>query len=352
VLVCLFVSFCLKMTPEPSPSPPPPPSNNTSISNTTTTNGPEEVPICCEFVKHLGLFRVLRAKGKALASGGFGVTIANASASAMPGVAEDSVEQEEDSSPSSNTSNMAPEKEKEEVAVPTKQKPATTTTTTTTIAPSKPSDFLFIEEVVFLFERGLLECLAPTANLSTTETTTATTTATVLDSSQLYQLLLPLGVSFPIYFTYAHLRSQDFRVLRHAPERLALLQQQQQQHQQQHQQQDTDAFTSHQLMKSLRHQVRESIQRAAPPTIQKDAPPTIAWDVYSPNSDFAKTRPGIPDFYVTISYYNVPSLPFHQLQTLLYTKSHGIPLKIATVSDSGTVVMFGLDNFGAPPILK
>jgi hypothetical protein len=284
-------------------------SSSSSSSTSNNNDGTEDIPICCEFVKEIGLFRVLRAKGKALASGGFGVAIA------LPGT-KYSAEQEEDSSSNSNTA--------QEEVTPTK--PATTT------ALSKPSDFLFIEEVIFLFERGLLQCLAPNSS--------SVTTTTCLDSSQLYQLLLPLGVSMPIYFAYAHLRKQDYRVLRHAPERLALLQQQQQ-----------DTITSHQQTQSLRHQVRESIQRAAPPTIQKDTP-TIAWDVYSPNSDFAKTRPGIPDFYVTVSYYNVPSLPFQQLQTLLFTKCHGIPFKIATISDSGTVVMFGLDNFGAPPIVK
>jgi hypothetical protein len=286
-------------------------SSSSSSSTSNNNNGTEDIPICCELVKDIGMFRVLRAKGKALASGGFGVAIT------LPGT-KDPAEQEEDSSSNSNTA-------QEEVA-PTK--PATTTNL------SKPSDFLFIEEVIFLFERGLLQCLPPNSSSATTTTTTC------LDSSQLYQLLVPLGVSFPIYFTYAHLRKQDYRVLRHAPERFALLQQQQ------------DTVTSQQqTQQSLRHRVRESIQRAAPPTIQRDVP-TIAWDVYIPNSDFAKTRPGIPDFYVTVSYYNVPSLPFQQLQTLLFTKCHGIPFKIATVSDSGTVVMFGLDDFGAPPIVK
>jgi hypothetical protein len=282
-------------------------SNNNNNSNNNSNDGIEDIPICCEFVKEIGLFRVLRAKGKALASGGFGVAIAE------PG--------SKDSAP-------------EEIP-PTKP----TATGTTNHHLSKPSDFLFIEEVIFLFERGLLQCLAPNS-LSSSATTTA-----CLDSSQLYQLLLPLGVSLPIYFAYAHLRKQDYRVLRHAPERLALLQQQQQQ----------DTVTSYQqTTQSLRHQVRDSIQRAAPPTIPKDddAPTTIAWDVYSPNSDFAKTKPGIPDFYVAVSYFNVPSLSFQQLQTLLVTKCHGIPFKIATVSDSGTIVMFGLDNFGAPPIVK
>jgi hypothetical protein len=287
-------------------------SNNNNNSNNNSNDGIEDIPICCEFVKEIGLFRILRAKGKALASGGFGVAIAE------PGSKNDS----------------APE----EVVLSPPTKPAATGTTNHHL--SKPSDFLFIEEVIFLFERGLLQCLAPNSSSSTTTATTA-----CLDSSQLYQLLLPLGVSLPIYFAYAHLRKQDYRVLRHAPERLALLQQQQQQ----------DTSTSYQQTQSLRHQVRDSIQRAAPPTIQQkddDAPTTIAWDVYSPNSDFAKTKPGIPDFYVAVSYFNVPSLSFQQLQTLLVTKCHGIPFKIATVSDSGTIVMFGLDNFGAPPIVK
>jgi hypothetical protein len=41
---------------------------------------------------------------------------------------------------------------------------------------------------------------------------------------------------------------------------------------------------------------------------------------------------------------------FSDLQRLLEQVCHGIPLKLATVSDSGTVVMFGITNVGVPSI--
>jgi hypothetical protein len=61
----------------------------------------------------------------------------------------------------------------------------------------------------------------------------------------------------------------------------------------------------------------------------------ICWDAYHPNSNFGKTHPGLPDFHVTVTYFNVPVATFSELKSLL-KKCSGIPLKVATVSDSGT----------------
>ena len=77
---------------------------------------------------------------------------------------------------------------------------------------------------------------------------------------------------------------------------------------------------------------------------------TIAWDAYQPNSQFGKTHPGLPDFYVAVTYYNESHVRFAQIEELVVNHCHGIPLKLATVSDSGTVVMFGVSNMGVPSI--
>jgi hypothetical protein len=75
---------------------------------------------------------------------------------------------------------------------------------------------------------------------------------------------------------------------------------------------------------------------------------SICWDAYQPDATFAKTRPGPPDFYVAVTFYNQAQVSLPDLQSLVLDKCQGIPLKLATVSDSGTVVMFGVANSGVP----
>ena len=148
-----------------------------------------------------------------------------------------------------------------------------------------------------------------------------------------------------MYLVYQHLRSQDFRVMRHDPMRLPLLERQEElrsMRDRQNLQQRKEAFT-------LRHQVRSSIAQALPPTIPSSGGTlTIAWDVYLPNAKFGKTHPGLPDFYVAVTYYNEPHVRFAQIEEVLVNDCRRIPLKLATVSDSGTVVMFGVSNMGVP----
>ena len=102
----------------------------------------------------------------------------------------------------------------------------------------------------------------------------------------------------------------------------------------------------------------------------------IAFDCYNPDAAFSSSCPGLPDFHVAITYYNNRScsdgavgtraqkgLTFGDLRLLLQITAAvtaagdkpeeavaavQVPLKIATVSDSGTVVMFGVTDFGVP----
>jgi hypothetical protein len=264
---------------------------------------PSERPVCCQLVPERGMFRVLRAKGKTIISGGFGVAIP-----------EENVK---------DNSKEESERPQNESASDCGDKTSKETDGTTT----KSCDYLFIEEVVFLHERGLLDCLG-----NDTEP---------LDLSQLYQLLSQLGMSLPMYLVFAHLRSQDFRVLRHAPERLKLLRHQ-----------ETAATLPRKEARALRRQVRETIQHAEVPVISNPGI-CICWDAYQPNSEFAKTHPGLPDFCVAVTYYGEAHVSFSEIQSLVVKNDgHDIPIKLATVSDSGTVVMFGLTNFGVPSIVK
>ena len=258
----------------------------------------QELPVCCQLDQERGVFRVIRARGKTLSSGGFGVTIS-----------EENTEKEshQKGGVDENSSHIR----KEKYSAPN--------------TPSTAETYLHIEEVVFLHDRGLLQCLPPPPGLSLEQS--------VLDSSQLYQLIPAMGMSLPVYFVYAYLRSQDFRVLRHCPRRLEILKRQEK------------LGNKEKMSKELRQLVRESVQHAPAPTIDG-----ICFDVYVPQASFAKTHPGPPDFYVAVSFYNQAQLSFQSLHRLLMEKAQGLPLKLATVSDSGTVVMFGVTNFGVPSI--
>ena len=318
------------------------------------------------------MFKIIRSKGKALASGGFGVTIAqgdqNTTYDAMPG------EEPE------NNSKDEPETSSQVEEVVNKQEDNSKT------IPTISSECLFIEEVLFLHEKGLLHAFLPSNTLET---------ASPLDTSQLYQLLPSLGISLAIYRVYSHLRSQDFRVLRHDPNRYEILLRQKEDaeermrrkllKQQQSTQEKQETIANKETLSGetketenipadsqtgnnprahsvrLRHRIRESIQHASPPIIPKtngiccntDTSTSkigICWDAYNPNSNFGKTHPGFPDFYVTVTFYNVPMVAFSDVNTLLKNKCNGIPLKVATVSDSGTVLMFGVTDYGIPSL--
>lgn len=223
------------------------------------------------------MFRVMEAKGKALSSGGFGVTISTKTSYGID-----------------------------------------------TDATVKSAEYLFVEEMLFLQQQGLLECMD-------------NATGNALDSAQLFRMLPILNLSLPMYLVYAHLRSQDFRVLRHSPDRLSLLMEQEK----------LGDTPSRQESTRLRQLVRTSIAEARAPSIDRA---DIAWDAYNPNSKFGKTHPGLPNFYVAVTYYNEPHLRFSEINHLILNQCHGIPLKLATVSDSGTVVMFGVSNMGVPKI--
>jgi len=353
------------------------------------------------------MFRVVRSKGKQLASGGFGVTIAEN----LPGKPEirehhDATIQECDKLVVDDK-NTSLTKEYNEFDADDKlssyvnddnfDEQTTNIQSSMTKPSSKSAEYLFIEEALFLHEKGLLQAMVPSkvadnALDATNETSPRGTgndnnekALTALDTSQLYQLLPTLGISLAIYRVYSHLRSQDFRVLRHDPNRYDLLclqkeelekrrqriidKQAQQEETESSQNENTtpkkddgvilDSSEPHRkgnLRKEflrLRRKVRESIKNAIPPSIPHPNQSRnigsgdsnddsnaetirICWDAYNPNSNFGKTHPGFPDFYVTATYYNLPLVLFSDLKNLIRDKCNGIPLKVATVSDSGT----------------
>jgi hypothetical protein len=258
------------------------------------TNSDKERAITCRLDRKLKMFKVLKSRGNALGSGGFGVSIEFLSQSQA---------NSEDENDERNTES------------------------------SKTSTFLFPEEAIFLHQRCYIHCYDEVDEDNENDKNDPK----ILDTSQLLRILPDLGMSIPMYLVYCHLRNQDFRILRHHPDRLSILKRQQ----------HAGVTTS------LRRQVRMTIQSAPAPTIaEMNQEIHISWDAYKPSSDFAKTHPGPPDFYVAVTYYNQPFINFQQLLQLLRSKANGIPLKVATVSDSGTVNMFGVTSDGIPDISK
>ena len=268
----------------------------------------EEVPIACRLDRTRQVFRITRNRGKSLANGGFGFSLPNG----------------DNDNESSST-----------------------------------AEYLFIEEVYFLVERGLLEAYDDHD--------------TRLTIQGMFQLLPMCGMSLPALLVYAHVRSQNYRVIRHTPHRRRILQQmeplrhlykrrkrtptletQETEGPPQSTTTTTTTITSSTAeptttsgrtkLEHLRQELREDAARASAPVLGS---PTIAYELYEPDSQFRRTCPGLPDIYVTATSL----LQFDALQTLL-READGIPLRTAVVSEAGTVVMLGVTDFGVPAMAK
>jgi len=245
-----------------------------------------EKPIKCVWDPNKTLFRILVAKGKTLSNGGFGVILSSADNAGL----------------------------------------------------QTSAHFLFVEEVIYLFERGMIDVIRDQND-----------TSVPLKAAEIYAFLEPCKLSLSSYLIYAHLRTQSYRVLRHTSSRRRILEEIQS---------SKDDVTQKRLKSddgetrkphlSLKLQLRADAASApSPVTIRDGDTPSISWDVYKPNAGFVKTNPGLPDIYVTGTFFALQSLSFSSILTLL-KEADGIPLRIATVSDSGTVVMFGVTDFGVP----
>ena len=278
--------------------------------------------------------------------------------------------------------------------------------------------YLLIEEVLFLHERGLVEVYDEDEKQR-------------LDSKDLFAMLPKLGVAFPVYLTYAHLRAQTYIVMRHAPRRLdivdALAEKSVRKRKRDEKEEEksgdvniaaasmaasttsekeqiiekkgcldktgsaevtkpretrganlkrrlravefnapapilmrsTDAVEKwSQHLSSARsgdngHQepVAAEEQHAVPGACSLPSTCPIAFHVYGPNSAFKRTDPGRPDFCVAIASYAEASPCFGSINALV-SIARGVPVRISTVADGGTVVMFSLTDYGVPPIAE
>lgn len=263
----------------------------------------------CDFVPSLGMFRVRKAFGKSFTSGGFGMAL--------------SVEKKEEVS--QDTANNDDQKEQDALdTLPLNAKEGKEQSKAA--APS--AEHLFIEEALVLFERGVLDVY----NHNDTK----------LDAQGLYDMLEELGVSLPIYLTYAHLRAQDYRVLRHVAGSVAQVESSNGRN-------NSDAYEADEtLLQQQQQQIKQARRTVLLQTLDND-PSSIAFDVYQPDTAFRKTYPGPPHFVVAVASFKLQSPTFVELQEL-QESCNGVPLRIATVSDGGAVVMFGVTHVGVPDI--
>jgi hypothetical protein len=396
-------------------------------SGVDRTKTPVSLPVRCVFVPQLQLFQITQMRGKALSSGGFGVVLSSENA---PDGGGETVEQD---------TGAATDK-----AGGTRNSAAT--------AATRSQEYLFIEEVIFLHERGLVEVFFSSpqegGNEDTDEDTANSPPASIdahvcdattaapktkqtqrhhqqpLQSHELYSLLLPAcGLSLSAYLVYAHLRAQEFRVVRHTPSRRRILQdmtimqrvlrpstddtvEADQEAQQlsacdrsrsENREDcvvpandnstcglDRSATTTliSRTLAQLKLELRQDASAALAPAVYYQQGPcdddndngisscsaAIAFDIYEPNSGFCRSNPGLPDYYAVATFYNTnkidfglgrsssgtttassTSVRFSHLQQLLKI-ADGIPLRVATVSDAGTVILFGVTDHGAPDI--
>lgn len=268
----------------------------------------------CKYDASKRMFLVAKHKGKTLSNGGFGVTVNH------------------------ETDVMNEDNSKKEVAV------------------TKSCDtYLFIEEAIFLHERGLIELVKSNGE------------SPMMESRELYALLQDGLLSLPVYLVYAHLRAQTYRVVRHTPRRRELLDElmaksgsdtSNSDDQEEGLMAVTSAGAPSRLLKSILADLRQDSVSAAPPTMYELTGPTtttttttaIAYDVYPPDCNFKRSNPGLPAFHVAACSFAHPSPTFGELQRLV-AQCGTVPLRIATIADSGAVVMFGLTDFGVPSII-
>jgi hypothetical protein len=416
-------------------------------------------PIECQWCKedtaapgHGGRFRVLRARGKTLGAGGYGYYLSSSSSTSLR-------------TDTLATANNTADNTLQSAAngVDTDATPSTTTpcdvnhdtarTSSTTAAaaaiPNPPEHCLFLEEVIYLHERGLLTVVNVSLDELYTRMFHNDDNVSMESRNRSSASGSSSNVSMAAYLVYAHLRSQTFRVVRHTVTRGRLLQDMMDRleylntvssltngddivekvdetdHQEkdstldmepasddnepetlgdEHNDQDgtangvnENAETAVAKRSSKRpwwrrdaqlHAYKQALRRdaaeAPPPRLRVQTtgcPTTVqpAFDCYHPQSNFASACPGPPDFRVAITHFRTLAPPpsrgkqeladpgepraepnkdpdpkpsagllFSDLMQLL--QSSAIPLKVATVSDSGTVVMFGVADFGAPSL--
>ena len=276
---------------------------------------------------HRKAFRLIKSSGGTIAKGAFGHYIANAVATTesttTTSLTEDGKHDDDE-----DDDNLVDETKQEgggEDKEATRQKENETTDKTDNNKAIKKSSgghwYLFIEEVIYLFERGLLEVRDERDN--------------VMNSYDLYRLLPHHGMPLAILLVYLHLRQQTYRVVRHSEARRAVIQQQ------------IKEPAGKQRLAAFGPQLRHVAATAQPPP-EEDLARHLAWDVYPPQATYQKRDPGLPAFSVLVTSHSVP-FSVDRIRNLVLDHDR-VPIKVASVADTGTVILLSVTNIGAPAI--
>lgn len=272
----------------------------------------------CVFEPSLSMFRVLQARGKSFSSGGYGVSLT------IPIKVEEGVAIKDETKFCSDNEEEVTGQEDNDVdeIISDNDKPNNIADTSIT------ANHLFVEEALFLQQQGLLNVYRRIEINNKNE-------KELFSTASLFEIMLQeLQVSLPVYLTYAHLRSQSYRVLRHVPLRLK------------------KGVSRVDLRQATRH---APVPQPYNYVHGEDSSFQLAWDVYLPDMHFSKTYPGPPHFSVAVTTFSQPSPTFDELQQILSRlqrndSAEKLELKLAVVADSGTVVMFGLTHQGVEDI--
>lgn len=256
------------------------------------------------------LFRLRKFSGGTINKGAFGFHLPTTS-SLSSSLQEDTVDPQQD------LKNVVLDEASSSFLQESSEKTKSASTTTTDCASPW---YLFLEEVIYLHERGLLEAYDAAERR--------------LESRDLYRLLPDHQIPMPVFLVYAHLRQQTFRVVRYSAERRELIQEQL-------------AATEKAVKARLSLQLRQVVASATLPPFS-EVSSHLAWDVYPPDAPYQKREPGLPAFSVLVTLHAKPFY-FDRIQTLI-RDNEPIAIKLAAVADTGTVVIFGVTDIGAPSI--
>ena len=315
----------------------------------------------------LQLFQVMKCKGKLYANGGYGILLSEEQ--------QQQQQQQQDVDKLKTTTKTDTVVDKDSL-----------TPTTTTTKRMVTREHLLLEEALFLHEQGMLQIYKEQHSNphSPQQQSPPPQSLLLLESHHLYNMLHPQRVSLMVYLVYAHLRTQTYRVVRHTQTRRRILtemdtiqrqvQQDVTQEEEEEEEEGEEEDHNNNAMKkdkkqSLRQNVRyQQLRRELRQDSAKAPYPSTcfssfqnsnrhgrcllpAFDVYNPSANFARSHPGLPDFHVAITSYTHAMLTLHDVNDLVHY-GKGIPLKIATVSDSGIVIMFGLSDSGIVPSME
>lgn len=264
------------------------------------------------------------------------------------------------------------------------------------------------EEALFLHMRGLLRIQYNHEDMSTED---------------LFCKMLPeCKISLPAYLSYAHLRAQGYILIRYSAERIKLLmarslhlkvkdssttvagvsnndspevaestKKAEMQGESNNDslevadsaKNDETQNSSNNSWRQAKQNLSDDVARASPPCVvlfdewnsncSQNLNTRLAYFAYSPNSNFKRSNPGLPDFGVAIMPFHSSGASAPTFDTIsalvalcegkrsggsdenddsITATSNEIPLRIATVADCGAVIVYGVTRGDVPVIAK